>query len=237
LNGPSHTGPRSPDARAIVRAAYSVASTTYRGDDFELGTSSGYAHWLRRLERRIAPGSRVLELGGGNGIPVARELAKRHRVTLVDLSETQIQRARTLVPGAEFLCADVTAVRFEPASFDAVTAFFSIINVPADEQPGLIRNVASWLTPGGHFLAIVGKVKGTWIEERWRGLDGVSMYYSHAGLEASRASMRDAGLEIVEEGTEPENGAPGFAVLICRRASDAGAPDSPGGPAVSTRAT
>ena len=209
------------DPRGIVRQAYAVASEAYRGDAFELDASSGYAHWLRRLERRVPPGSRVLDLGCGNGIPVARELSRRHRVTGVDLSETQVGRARTLVPGAEFVCADMTAVEFEPASFEVVTAFFSIINVPFDEQPRLIRNVAEWLVPGGHFLAIVGKVKGSWIEENWRGVKGVAMFYSHAGLTETRASFAAAGLEIVEEGTEPENGTPGFAVLIGRKPAEA----------------
>ena len=216
---PSRREPSPRDPRGIVRAAYSVASETYRGDAFALVANSGYAHWLRRLERLMAPGSRVLDLGCGNGIPVARELAKRHRVTGVDLSEVQIQRARHLVPEAEFVCADMTDVHFEPASFDAVTAFFSMINVPAEEQPQVIRNVAGWLAPGGYFLAIVGKVKGDWIEETWRGVKGVAMYYSHAGLETSRACVRDAGFDIIEEGTEPENGAPGFGVVIARRAA------------------
>ena len=210
------TAPRDP--KELIRQAYAVASEAYRGDAFQLVAASGYAHWLRRFEQRIAPGARVLELGCGNGIPVARELAKRHRVTGVDISETQILRARVLVPGAEFVCADMTSVVFEPASFDAVTAFFSIINVPLEEQPLLIRNVASWLKAGGHFLAIVGKIQGTWIERDWRGVKGVSMYYSHAGLAETRASFTAAGFEIVEEGTEPTNGDPGFAVLVARKA-------------------
>jgi SAM-dependent methyltransferase len=211
--------PAGPDARGIVAAAYAVASETYRGDSFALATTSGYAHWMRRLERRIAPGSRLLDLGCGNGVPVARELSKRHTVTGIDLSEAQVERARRLVPAATFIRGDMTAMEFEPGSFDAVTAFFSIINVPMDEQPPLIERVAAWLAPGGHFLAIVGKVRGTWVEHDWRGVAGLQMYYSHAGLAESRASLAAAGLEIVEEGTEPLNGAPGFAVLIARKAS------------------
>lgn len=208
------------DARALVRGAYAVASETYRGDSYALAATTGYAHWMRRLESRIAPGSRILDLGCGIGVPVARELAKRHQVVGVDLSETQLARARKRVPGVEFRCADMTEVRFEPGSFDAVTAFFSLINVPAREQGPLIHRVSSWLVPGGIFLAIVGKVGGTWVEENWRGVKGISMYYSHAGLDASRASVRDAGFEIVEEGTEPERGTPGFAVIVARKRAE-----------------
>src|SRR5205085_6707985 len=148
-----------------------------------------------------------------NGIPVARELAKRHRVVGLDLSMVQVRRARELVPQAQFIRADMTEVEFEPASFDAVAAFFSIINVPMDDQPRLVERVATWLRPGGHFLAVLGKARGTWIEDDWRGVRGLQMFYSHAGLTESRAAFTAAGLEIVEEGTEPANGSPGFAIL------------------------
>src|SRR5437867_9552734 len=97
-------GPASPDPKAIVRDGYDRVSQSYRGDALELDPQSGYAHWLRRLTPRIAPGARVLDLGCGNGIPVARELAERYRVTGVDLSPVQIDRARALVPDARFVC-------------------------------------------------------------------------------------------------------------------------------------
>ena len=57
----------------------------------------------------------MLDLGCGNGVPVARELSARFAVTGVDLSPVQVERARALVPGARFVCADMTAVEFEPS--------------------------------------------------------------------------------------------------------------------------
>lgn len=207
------------DVRTVVRDGYDLVSHAYRGDTFEDFARSGYAHWLRRLEKRIAPGSRVLELGCGNGIPVAAELAKRHRVTGVDLSPVQIERARGLVPDARFVCDDMCRVAFDPASFDAVTAFFSIINVPLAEQPALIASVARWLVPGGWFLAIVGRAAWTGIERDWRGVSGATMYWSHADVATYRAWFESAGFRIAEEGVQPEDGDPGFSVLIATTAS------------------
>ena len=119
------------------------------------------------------------------------------------------------------MCADMTAVEFEPASFDGVAAFYSIINVPVSEQPGLFRRIASWLTPGGWLLAMVGKYAWTGTEQDWRGVKGVTMYWSYADLASSRRWLADAGLEIVEEGTQPDQGMPGFAVLLARRVAGA----------------
>jgi len=207
-----------PDPKRIVREGYDLVSRAYRGDTLEIDDQSGYAHWLRRLTKRLRPGARVLDLGCGNGIPVASELAKRFAVTGVDLSPVQIERARSLVPGARFVCEDMTRVVFEPASFDAVTAFFSIINVPVAEQPGLIESVARWLEPGGWFLAILGRTAWTGTERNWRGVQGATMYWSTTDVATYRSWFVNAGFSIDEEGVQPEQGNPGFAVLIARRA-------------------
>ena len=204
------------DPRELVRVGYDLASRAYRGDTFEL-EGSGYGYWLGRLAPLLADGARVLDLGCGNGVPVARELVKRCAVTGVDLSPVQIERARALVPGARFVCADMTAVEFAPGSFDAVVAFYSVFNVPLADQPALIARVAGWLAPGGRFFAMVGKEPWTGVEKDWRGVPGVRMYYSQADVGTYRRWFAEAGLTIEAEGSEPREGNPGYAVLIARR--------------------
>jgi SAM-dependent methyltransferase len=209
-----------PDPVRVVREGYDRASHAYRGDDCDL-EQSGYGHWLRRLEARIPAGARVLDLGCGNGVPVARELARRHAVTGVDLSPVQVERARALVPGATFVCADMGEAAFGPASFDAVVAFYSIINVPLSRQPALIARIAGWLAPGGWLLATVGRVAQTGIERDFRGVAGVTMFWSYGDAAQYRAWLADAGLAIVEEGVQPKDGDPGFTMMLARRAGGA----------------
>src|SRR2546426_6010230 len=83
------------DPKAIVRRGYDLVSRAYRADDADDGM---YADWLDVLEKRIEPGSSVLDLGCGCGVPVARRLARRYAVTGIDLSSVQIAPARELVP-------------------------------------------------------------------------------------------------------------------------------------------
>lgn len=97
------------DPKALVRRGYDLTSRAYRSDDADEGQ---YAGWLDLLEQRVAPGAAVLDLGCGNGIPVARRFAGRYAVTGVDFSPVQVDRARALVPAATFLCADMTRVQF-----------------------------------------------------------------------------------------------------------------------------
>jgi len=215
----STPAPAGDDAVALVRAAYDRGSHAYRADG-AVHARSGYAHWLRRLAAYVPDGASVLDLGCGSGEPATRELARRHRVTGIDVSPVQIERAREHVPAATFVCGDMTRAEFADGSFDAVVAFYSIINVPLGEQPALIARIGRWLAPGGTLLAIVGRVARTVVEPDWRGT-GAPMVWSFADAATYRAWCADAGLTVVEEGVQPKGGRPGFAVLIARAAAGA----------------
>lgn len=161
----------------------------------------------------------VLELGCGAGIPTTRQLAERFAVTGVDISSRQIELARRNVPNATFLHADMTTLTFAAASFDAVCAFYAITHVPREQHRALLRLVASWLRPGGLFVASFsnsGSSDG--IEDDFL---GAPMYFSgHDGATNARL-VRDAGLDIVTAcaETDEEFGQPTtFLWIIARKA-------------------
>lgn len=206
------------DPRTLVREAYDRASHAYRGDEFDYA-NSGYAYWLDRFMAGLGPGARVLDAGCGNGLPAARELSRRAHVTGIDLSPVNIERARELVPGATFRCADMTRVEFTPGSFDAIVAFYSLINVPLAEQPAVLRRFSDWLVPGGRLLVTVGQEPWTGIEQDWRGVPGVHMYYSHADAAQYRLWCEQAGFVIEEQGRIPPHGNPGYAMLVARKSA------------------
>lgn len=189
------------DPKTIVRHGYDLVSRAYRADDADEGE---YAPWLDILEKRIESGAKVLDLGCGCGVPVARRLARRYEVTGVDLSPVQIARARELVPEATFRCADMAAVTFPDESFAAVTCFFALIHLPLAEQPALLRAVRSWLRPGGVFLATVGHGEWTGIEKDWLGVRGGDMWWSHADTKTYRRWLDEAGFVVELEAFVPE---------------------------------
>jgi len=170
-----------------------------------LRPSAARLAYLRRACDLIPAGATVLELGCGAGVPMTAALAEGRRVTGVDISATQVELARRNVPAATFLQADMTALAFEPESFDAVVAFYSLTHVPRDDVPPLLSRIRDWLRPGGMFLASFGVEDdpGT-IEEDWLGVD---MYFSHFSAKKNRRLVAEAGLVVdsAEVLVEPED--------------------------------
>lgn len=183
----------------VVADGYDIVADRYLAWTVEGPTRLAY---LDRLLGMLPDGSRVLELGCGAGEPVARRLSERHRVTGVDLSPEQIARARARVPGADFLIGDMTQLVLEPASYDAVVAFYSIIHVPRTQHTDLFQRIAGWLRPDGVLLVTMGAddAPGT-VEDEWL---GVPMYFSHFDAPTNRSIVQRAGFviesaEVVED--------------------------------------
>ena len=207
------------DPKDIVRAGYDKVSYAYRGEgndpaspDFEQ-----YGTWLRELLELLPAGAPVLDLGCGNGIPVARLLSEAGcQVSGVDLSQVQIERAKRLVPKAHFTRADMSAVKFPPASFAAVVSFYAIIHLPLEEQPALFDNIFTWLRPGGFLMVTTGAQAWTGTEEDWLGVEGARMYWSHADAQTYRQLLTDCGFSIHWMRFVPE-GSGGHTLILARR--------------------
>ena len=175
-------------------------------------------HWLGELIMLLPKAARVLDLGCGAGIPVARELATcGFSVVGVDGSTRQIELARANVPAVKFLLADMTNVRFPPASFDAVCAFYSITHVPRNEHAALLQKIGTWLKPRGVLVASFGAGqlcdwRGEWL--------GVEMFFSHFDAEANEQLVRDAGFAIEQSKlVEQDNEDSRFLWVVARLAA------------------
>ncbi|MDF3140935.1 MULTISPECIES: class I SAM-dependent methyltransferase [unclassified Streptomyces] len=97
-------------------------------------------------------GLRVLDLGSGLGRHAARMAALGAKVTAVDASPTQHQRAAARYPdnpGLHLVCADaVTHLR----NADPYDLIYSVSGVPFMDPRRLLPALANGLRPGGRFL-------------------------------------------------------------------------------------
>ncbi|MFF2955897.1 class I SAM-dependent methyltransferase [Kitasatospora sp. NPDC057965] len=201
------------DPKDLVRRGYDLLSAQY---ERAFGSETKYASWIEDLLGRLPDAGAVLDVGCGIGVPVARSLAAAgHRVTGVDISDVQIQRARELVPEAEFIRADATTLEFPSETFDAVICLYALIHIPVEEQPALLGRIASWLRPGGWLLATTGHQSWTGTDENWLG-GGAAMWWSHADAATNRSWLLRAGLEVSHEEFVPE-GDNGHVLFWARR--------------------
>jgi cyclopropane fatty-acyl-phospholipid synthase-like methyltransferase len=185
----------SSDPKQIVAAGYDEIAETYLAWS-ALAPSPQRMQQLHRLLELLPPGTDVLELGCGAGIPVTQALAERGNVIGIDISTEQLMLAERHVPDAQLIHADMVALDFDAETFDAVVAFYALTHVPRDEHAGLLERIAGWLRPGGLLFATLGAHDSPdMVQPDWL---GTSMFFSHYDAETNCDMVRRAGFELLD---------------------------------------
>lgn len=118
---------------------------------------------VREWSRTLAPGSSVLDLGCGHGVPVSQALIdKGFAVFGVDASAKMIAAFRARFPNTHTECAAVEESDFFSRQFDGVVSVGLMFLLPLDVQTRVIGKVARALNPGGKFLFTSPKECCTW---------------------------------------------------------------------------
>src|SRR5262249_53703644 len=107
---------------------------------------------------KIAPQSRILELGCGPGplwLQNIQRIPASWAITLSDFSPGMLDEARRnlAASGRPFSCEviDAQSIPFADASFDAVIANHMLFYVP--DRPKALAEIRRVLRPGGYFYA------------------------------------------------------------------------------------
>jgi SAM-dependent methyltransferase len=179
------------DPKEIVARGYDAIALRYA--EWAGRIESPVLEWLREFDALLPQASNVLELGCGRGVPATRELAKRHRVTGVDISAVQVELARHHVPEASFIHDDVLGLDVAAASVDCVVALHLFGHVPMREQRELIERIGCWLRPNGVFLGTLGAGSaGEEVDEDWL---GAPMFFASLDGDEYQALLESAGLD------------------------------------------
>ena len=183
----------------VVRDGYDAMSGRYAAWQSEIADDPR-DRWTQRLLSLLPERPDILELGCGAGIEPTPTFARIGRLTGMDISRAQIERARKALPGAELIQGDFTTATFTTGSCDAVVALFTLTHVPANDLPALLGRVATWLRPDGLFLATFGS--GPAHESVVDDFLGAPMFFSGFDEETNQRLVREAGLAIVESRVE-----------------------------------
>ena len=188
------------DPKDIVEQGYDRIGEEY-GRWSTKATDPARKRYLKVLLEGLPKGAQVLDLGCGSGALATRRLSERFQITGVELSSRMVELARHNIPSATFVRADMASVEFPPELFDGVCAFYSLIHLPQQELPTLLRRVARWLKPGGLFVASMGSGEDPGsVEDEWVG--GVPMYFAGHAVQKNEELVEEAGLRVISARTE-----------------------------------
>ncbi len=191
--------PDSYDPKRMVELGYDKVARDYAQLEGEIEWPR--MQWLKKLLNCLKPGSSILDLGCGSGDPADIEIAKKHKVTGVDISQAQINLARQNIPTGSFIRGDAGSVDFPSASFDAVISFYTLEHIPREEHDGVLRHIHQWLKAGGFLLISMeageyDDVIGEWL--------GVPMFISSFEPEIMKQLVINEGFDLLETAIETQ---------------------------------
>jgi cyclopropane fatty-acyl-phospholipid synthase-like methyltransferase len=185
--------------QGIVAAGYDAMSERYAAWQSEIADDprDGY---VKRLLARLPERPDILEIGCGAGIEPSPTLARIGRLTGVDISGAQIDRARKALPDAKLIHGDVTTASFAEGSFDAIVALYMLTHVPVADLTVLLGRVATWLRPDGLLLATFGSgPRQEAVVDDWL---GAPMFFSELDKETNERLVQEAGLRVIDSQLE-----------------------------------
>jgi SAM-dependent methyltransferase len=144
--------------------------------------------------------AKILDLGCGTGNLIAKHIVERgFRVVGVDQSIKLLEIARTVVPEAELIHADMIEVQFAE-KFAAALAWDSVFHVKRKYHSAIYRKIADSLEPGGRLLLSVG---GSGAESDDSDTEGIisemfghTFFYDAYAPEIARELLEAQGFEI-----------------------------------------
>ena len=159
------------------------------------------------LAESIPPGSRVLDIGCGNGFPLTRTvLDSGHTAVGIDSAGEMLKRFRVTCPSTPAVHARAQALPFAAASFDAAIMWGVMFHLPQPDQRAAMASVARVLRPGAPFLftsADIDEAAG----HLGAPMNGVDFVYFSFTIDGYRRVLADHGLAFVDFHTDAgENG-------------------------------
>ena len=156
--------------------------------------------WMRRFRERLPANGLVLDLGAGPCLDSAELRTLGLRVISVDRSRRMLIAAQQEILGPR-VQADMRHLAFRPNCIAGVWACASLLHLERDELVPAISGIRDVLVSSGVlFVSLKYGSGGTWDTSKF-GAEAPRWftYWSEEGVDSS---LRSAGFEIVESGTQ-----------------------------------
>lgn len=112
------------------------------------------AEVVKRWASSLSPGTQLLEIGCGGGLPVTRALADAGlKVWAVDSSPTLLSEFTARFPDIPVECARALESTYFGQKFGAIISIGLLFHLQAEEQAALIHRVSEIIVMGGRLLS------------------------------------------------------------------------------------
>lgn len=182
------------------------------GENYEaiFGQNDTQISAVQWLIERLPAGAKVLDAGCGTGVPTAKMLVEAGFDVLgVDISTEMLAIAKRQVPNGRFELMDFANPTFAPnTTFQAITAFFSLLMLRKTAVAATLAKFASYLPQGGYMVLSMVAGAGDYFEIPFL---GQPLHVSAYGQEEFTTVLQNAGFQVLDIQTRtytPAEGAP-----------------------------
>lgn len=149
---------------------------------------------VREWAKSLAPGSAVLDIGCGSGIPITQTLiSEEMKIYAIDASAAMVRRFKENFPDVPVACESVEDSNFFNLKYDGIIAWGLMFLFSEETQERLIKKIAEALKTNGQFIFTAPWQKTEW-EDLMTGRSSRSL-----GKEKYRELLSAAGLSWTEE--------------------------------------
>jgi SAM-dependent methyltransferase len=204
------------ERRDAVRLDYDNDSAGY--DDHPYPATS-HGAFIDRLLATTPPGGVVLDAPCGTGRHFGRVREAGRRIVGADQSSGMLRVAERRGLADELLQIGLQELAFEHR-FDAAMTVDAMEHIPPEDWPLVLHNLARSVVAGGSLYLTVEEVDDARIEEAedtarshgWPAVRGEVVegdtggYHYYPGRDRVRGWLADAGLIVVDDAVDPEDG-------------------------------
>ena len=182
-----------------IQRSYDTVASDYAAEyRDELAKKPFDRKMLDWLAEKAGERGLLCDMGCGPGQIAGYLHGRGMRVCGVDVSPGMVREARRLHPDIPFAEGDMRALTdIASASYGGIAAFYSLIHVPRNDMPSVLRELQRVLVPEGVLLAAFHLGRETIHRDEWWGKD-VSIDFTFFEREEMKGWLTGAGFRLEE---------------------------------------
>lgn len=165
------------EKRESVKRDYDIIADKYAS---EFGIVYEDIDVVNEFMSKLAPNSKILDLGGGTGKLTDFFIKNGHQAICYDFSKEMMKKAREFFPDLPYILDDMLNMKehFKNKSFDGIIAFYSLFHIPREDLSSVFSNINDLLKDNGILCFVVQLGNGEdFIDEPYLNEEGKKVLY------------------------------------------------------------